>query len=173
MLDTMPPRTSAANAVTVRPALERDLPLIASLASHIWPICFSGILTQEQIRNILKRIYSLQNLKQETLYGHRFWITSVLGQPVGYVSAYKEKGTIWLKKLYLYPAAHGKGIGRRMMETAVASFKPAHEIRLLVHSDNLMAQAFYEHMGFIHIGEEEVMMGDFAFTDYLYSKSLA
>jgi ribosomal protein S18 acetylase RimI-like enzyme len=160
------------SALAIRPALERDLPLIGALARRIWPVCFAGILTPEQIANMLERIYAPDNLMREVKSGHRFWIAADHGEPVGYISAYKEKGAIWIKKLYLDASAQGKGIGARMVEAAVASFLPAREMRLLVHRENLPAQRFYDRLGFTRSGEAPVTMGDFAFVDYLYVKAL-
>jgi ribosomal protein S18 acetylase RimI-like enzyme len=91
---------------------------------------------------------------------------------VGYASAYKEGDIIWLKKLYLLAAARGKGLGRQLTETAAAAFTPAKEIRLLVNKENLSAHDFYLRTGFKRIGEKQVMMGDHAFVDYIYSKPL-
>lgn len=160
------------STLAIRPGLERDLPLIGKLASDIWPVCFAGILTPEQIANMLDRIYSVESLRKEALSGHRFWIASENGEPVGFVSAYKEKGIIWIKKLYLESSVQGKGIGVRMIDAAVATFMPASELRLLVHRDNLQAQRFYNRLGFARTGEVPVTMGDYSFIDFLYSKRL-
>lgn len=162
----------SASKADIRPALEKDIASIQSMAQRIWPVCFAGIIPPEKLTEMVERIYSEENLVQEVKSGHRFWVASLDGKPVGYVSAYKEKYAVWLKKLYLDPEHQGKGIGATMMRTAVASFLPASEIRLLVNNGNLSAQRFYERMGFTWTEEVAVTMGGHAFTDYLYIKPL-
>jgi ribosomal protein S18 acetylase RimI-like enzyme len=156
----------------IRPASEKDIPLISELAHRIWPICFAGILTPVQIANMLGHIYSEENLKAEMAKGHRFVLASENAHFVGYASAYKDGDVVWLKKLYLEAAARGKGTGMRLMQAAIAPFLPTKEVRLYVNNENLSAQQFYERAGFIRIASEPLMMGDYAFTDYIYSKAL-
>ena len=158
--------------VTVSPLAQADTPVIADLARRIWPAAYAGILTDEQIANLLLRIYGEENLRREMADGHRFWAAYENAQPVGYASAYKDDGIIWLKKLYVLPDRQGRGIGKKLIDAAVAALRPARELRLLVNGDNLPAQRFYAKTGFTCIGEMPVRMGDFAFTDRVFSKPL-
>jgi ribosomal protein S18 acetylase RimI-like enzyme len=167
-----PARATMHETATIRPASEKDAELIQAMAERIWPLCFATILTPMQIANMLAHIYSVESLHRQMAEGHRFWIASENGRHVGYVSTYKEKQTIWLRKLYVETVAQGKGTGRRMMETAIAEFLPAEQIKLLVNCDNIAAQAFYERNGFSRTGETQVKMGDYFFTDYVYRKSV-
>jgi ribosomal protein S18 acetylase RimI-like enzyme len=169
---TQPALNLMHEAAFIRPASEKDIPQISALAHRIWPLCFAGILTPVQVANMLERIYNEENLKTEMAQGHRFFLASENTRFVGYASAYKDGNTVWLKKLYLESVARGKGTGARLMETAVAAFLPAKEIRLLVNNDNISAQQFYERSGYKRIGEKQVMMGDYPFTDYIYCKGL-
>lgn len=166
--------TEVLSAITVRPADASDMPLVSELARRIWPVVYPNILTPEQIENMLERIYSVENLLQEMAQGHRFWITyNDDGQPVGYVSAYRENADIiWIKKIYVDAARQGRGIGQRMMDVVVAAFKPARELRLLVNPHNTPAHRYYAHHGFTKIGEVPVRMGDWNFNDFLFSKPI-
>jgi diamine N-acetyltransferase len=162
----------SAATLAIHPATREDIPIIQALARRIWPVCFAGIIAPHMIANMLERIYGTENLRKEMNDGHRFWIAWHGRQPAGYVSAYKDGGSIWLKKIYCDTGLQGIGIGAAMYDTAVSAFLPAKEVRLLVNNGNTAAQGWYERLGFTRIGEVPVMMGDFPFTDYLYSKAL-
>jgi ribosomal protein S18 acetylase RimI-like enzyme len=162
-----------AAACTVSPLTPQDIPIVSRLAHCIWPVCYADILTAEQIANMLERIYSEENLRKEMAEGHRFWAAYESDAPVGFASAYKENEIVWLKKLYVLPDRQGRGIGKVLMDAAVAAFLPAQELRLLVHRHNLSAQRFYTRAGFARIGEAPVQMGDFHFVDLVFSKRLS
>jgi diamine N-acetyltransferase len=172
MSHTARKETSTPASLNIRSASPDDAPVIQSLARRIWPVCFASVIEPHMIANMLERIYGIESLHEQMREGQRFWIAYCDRQPVGYVSAYTEEDWIWLKKLYCDPAFQGKGIGAAMYNTAVSAFPHRREVRLLVNNGNVAAQAWYERNGFRRIGELPVMMGDFPFTDYLYSKAL-
>lgn len=159
-------------ALSILTAAENDVAIIQSLAQRIWPVCFAGILTPEQIANMLERIYAPESLRAQMQAGHRFFLAYHDAEAVGYASAYKEDGHIWLKKLYVLPSLRGQGIGTALSNAAIATFQPANDVRLLVNRGNIAACRYYERAGFTRIDEIPVMMGDFPFIDYLYSKTL-
>ncbi len=154
----------------IHPLTANDVQSISKLAHAIWPVCYANILTPEQIANLLENIYSEENLLKEMESGHRFWAAYDGNVPVGYSSSYKENNIVWLKKLYVLPQQHGKGIGKKLSASATNAFAPAEEIRLLVNRKNLPAQNFYERTGFTCIKEIAVQMGSFNFIDLVYSK---
>lgn len=155
----------------IRPLSPADLPLIRALAHRIWPAAYAGILTPEQIENLLTRIYDLANLNKEWIEGHRFWAAYDGGKALGFASGYREGAAVWLKKLYVLPECQGRGVGRALMQNVIDAFAPAEEIRLLVNSGNLAAQEFYTRCGFSRDCEVPVQMGDFQFTDFVYVKN--
>ena len=44
--------------------------------------------------------------------GHVFWIARHGHTDAGFISAYKEGDTTWIKKLYILPEKQGLGIGK-------------------------------------------------------------
>ena len=154
------------------PATTEHILLIRKMALRIWPAAYRDILTHEQIQNMLAKIYSETSLANEMSQGHRFWIIYEENVPSGYISAYKQDHTIWIKKLYIDLGHQRGGLGSALLEKAIGEFSPAHEIKLLVNKNNTPAQSFYEHKGFIRSGETPVKMGDFEFIDYIYTQTI-
>lgn len=148
------------------------LPLVRKLALRIWPVCYRDILTPEQIQNMLATIYTEENLTAEMQSGHRFWIIYHEEVPSGFVSAYKDGDTIWIKKLYVDTFRQRHGLGSALMEHAIKAWQPARQASLLVNPNNTPAQNYYMHKGFTKTGEKSVQMGDFHFTDHIYSRPI-
>lgn len=104
-----------------------------------------------------------------------------LGAPVGYLmmvsaehSGLQDVGDIELKRIYLLGPWQGGGNGTDLMSRAldIAKKRQAKRILLSVYEKNHKAVAFYERAGFTQIGETVFMVGDIAFRDMVYAKSL-
>lgn len=158
--------------LTLRPLDVCDFALIEDLARRVWPVAYAGILSPEQLENLLSRIYCAENLATEIAEGHRFWGAFADGKALGYASGYREDAIIWIKKLYILPEAQGRGAGTALMQAILEAFAPAKEARLFVNSDNLAAQNFYTRQGFSCVETTPVKMGDFTFTDFIFAKPL-
>lgn len=158
--------------IRVKPINSDEVNVVIDLAKRIWPVSYATILTHEQINNMLDLIYSSENLQNEIQNGHRFFGALLNDQPVGYASAYQDTNVLWLKKLYVLPELQGQGAGKQLMNTIIAAFPLAKELRLLVNRDNLPAQQFYMRQQFSQIDELPVKMGDFKFVDLVFSKKL-
>ena len=156
----------------IRALAATDLPLVIDLAYRIWPKAYAGVLSPEEIDNILGAIYTPSNLNAEMAAGHRFWAAYEGAAALGFASGYRNDETVWLKKLYVLPETQGRGVGRRLVETVVAAFAGAREIRLYVNSGNTAAQAFYRRCGFEKVLEVPVKMGDYDFLDFVFARPL-
>ncbi len=104
-----------------------------------------------------------------------------LGAPVGYVMLVppehpelQQPGDLELKRIYLLGPWQGGGNGRALIEQAlaIAARRNAKRLLLAVYESNTRAIAFYERAGFDCIGETVFMVGDVAFRDMVYAKSL-
>lgn len=158
--------------LSIVPATGADIAIVRDLAHRIWPVAYDGVLTRGQIDNMLLLIYSQENLAEEMRQGHVFWLAHRDGAPVGFASAYREESSIWIKKLYVEPRLHGQGIGQALLREAIRALSPAADVKLLVNPNNISAQRFYEHVGFILWGKKSVKMGDHHFTDLIYMRPL-
>src|SRR5690349_16544548 len=90
------------DTLTIEPIDANGLPEVIRLAYDIWPAAYQGILTPEQIENMLTSIYTLENLRREMQDGHRFWIATQGERAVAFASAYREnEDVIFLRKIYV------------------------------------------------------------------------
>lgn len=95
--------------------------------------CF---LTEEDIKNI--SVYVPQGLKETEVL---LTVEDDCGKHVGFAGIDGHK----LEMLFLHPDYFKKGIGRQLLEEAVAKYKVA---EIDVNEQNPAARGFYEHMGF-------------------------
>ena len=90
----MTTKTAAGTSLTIIPAGKKEMTHVIMLAHRIWPKAYEGILTPEQIENMLERIYTYDNLQKETDAGHQFQVAYLGNMPVGYGSAYLDDDII-------------------------------------------------------------------------------
>jgi ribosomal protein S18 acetylase RimI-like enzyme len=162
-----------ADALAIRRITAAELPIVQQLAEETWPHAFAGVIERHQIEMMLEDIYALDSLEHEmSALGHVFWIARHGHTDAGFISAYKDGETTWIKKLYILPDKQGLGIGTALMSHAAAHFAPSRALSLNVNSGNTRAIAFYKHAGFVVDKEVPVKMGPFDFTDYVMTKEL-
>lgn len=150
-----------------------ELPVVRDLAARIWPHAYAGVIAPDQIEIMLRDIYALEALEDElTAQGHIFWIARHDGEDAAFASAFRRDGTVWIKKLYVLPEKQGHGLGRALIEAAVAHFTPSRALSLYVNNGNRRAIAFYERYGFSIEKSVPVRMGPFDFTDHVMTKTL-
>lgn len=157
--------------VVIRPIGEADLPRVRDLSHVIWPEAYAGILPAERIPGMLAEIYDLGTLAADIdERGHRYWLATVDGADAGFVSAYRDGDRVWIKKLYVLDSIRGLGLGRRLMETAIAAFPGAASVGLYVNNGNGPAIGFYRAQGFVVEAEVPVRMGPYDFTDFVMAR---
>ncbi len=152
----------------ITPVAAPEMPRIAALARRIWPEAFAGILPADRIPGMLDEIYALETLAADIgERGHHYWLASGDGGDLGYASAYRAEGRVWIKKLYLLAEARGLGLGKAMIATARAYFGEDLPVALYVNDGNAPAIAFYRSQGFEIEQHVPVQMGPYRFTDYV------
>lgn len=80
-----------------------------------------------------------------------------------------------LKRLYVDPALHSRGLGKRLLDDALARAKAAGAgtVWLGVWEHNTRAQAFYTREQFSRVGEHAFLLGSDRQTDWIMQRSLA
>ncbi len=147
----------------IRPADLDDINTIGFLAQQIWPDTYGAILPPEQLKYMMKLIYSPGSLRRQMVdERHQFLIVEQTEEPIGFASwsVMSDPGIFKLHKLYVLPGRQGKGLGRTLLQFIFETIRPegAAMLRLNVNRFN-KARQFYERMGFAVIGEEDIDIG--------------
>jgi len=158
-------------STTIAPIGTADLPRVQALAHEIWPEAFAGILPEDRIPGMLAEIYALETLAADIAErGHQYWLASGEAGDLGFASAYRAEGRVWIKKLYVHEMARGLGLGKQLIAVARAHFGSGLPVALYVNDGNAPAIAFYKAQGFTIEKHVPVQMGPYQFTDYVMVK---
>ena len=167
-------------SVKIRPLADAnaDIESVRQIAFATWPDTFREILTAEQIDYMLAWLYATERLHQQVqTREHVIHIAEVEGVPVGFVAHqldHPTPGTSKIHKLYLLPTQHGKGIGKKLLETVrqAASAAGQHTLVLNVNKHN-RAVDFYLANGLARVGEEVIDIGGgYVMDDYIMGSPL-
>jgi ribosomal protein S18 acetylase RimI-like enzyme len=114
--------------------------------------------------------------------GYRLWIAEVEGgAPVGYavlgpvdLPLETTVRDMELKRIYLLHRFHGEGVGRRLMQAALAAAAKGGATRLLlgVFDGNHRALAFYARHGFVEAGRRPFQVGSRTYDDLVLGRPL-
>lgn len=155
----------------ITPIDAKDLPRVQKLAHEIWPEAFRGILPADRIPGMLAEIYALETLAADMAErGHQYWLAVGEAGDLGFGSAYRADGRVWIKKLYVHERARGLGLGKQLIAVARTHFGPELPVALYVNDGNAPAIAFYKAQGFAIEQHVPVQMGPYQFHDYVMVK---
>jgi GNAT superfamily N-acetyltransferase len=164
--------------IRIQDTTAADYPTIQNLAHRTWPHTFGTILSKEQIAYMLEWMYSLPALQEQVeKKGHRFLLAMEGTVPLGFASyehKYKQEPVTRIHKLYVLPDIQGKGIGKLLIHHIgqLARQHASQALNLNVNRYNA-AVAFYQHMGFKIVREENIAIGEgFLMEDYVMQKEL-
>lgn len=157
------------NLINLKNATIEDIPLIQSIAEQTWRPTYGHILTEEQTLFMLDMMYSSESLTRQ--FETNTFIFAYEGEtPLGFAGFEpKDDEVMKLHKLYMLPAAQGKGIGKLLIQEVAkyAKQQGLKHVHLNVNRNN-KAIGFYEKQGFNIIKEEDINIGnDFWMNDYV------
>lgn len=160
----------------IRRADETDVHVISTLAHAIWPETYGSIISEAQLKYMLKMMYSEASLRKQMEDGHRFLLALMNAETVGFASYShgNKTGVYKIHKLYVHPMLHGKGFGKKLLDKIIHDVKPAgaNKLQLNVNRHN-RAISFYEKYGFRKVGEEDIAIGEGYFmNDYVMEMDL-
>lgn len=87
-----------------------------------------------------------EDIREIYLPNAETWVTEEQGQPVGHIALAGDE----IRGLFLDPSFHGKGLGRALVDHAVALKGP---LRVEVFKENAIGRRFYERYGFVFVEE--------------------
>lgn len=138
--------------ITIRKAKEDDIEVIRTIAAETWPDAYLEIIGQAQIDYMLEKMYNRGELLKQLMEGHIFLIAEDGEEQygfAGYSIINHEERIYKLHKLYVLPSAHGKGVGKILINEVFNQVKNigASALQLNVNKSN-KAKDFYLKAGF-------------------------
>jgi ribosomal protein S18 acetylase RimI-like enzyme len=125
---------------------------------------------------MLEWMYSIPSLSRQILEkNHVFLLAKIQEEYLGYASYelnYKNSKGTKIHKIYILPAAQGKGVGKALMEKIIdiATQASNHILSLNVNRNN-PAVNFYQKIGFQVVGKEDIDIGNgFLMEDFVMEK---
>ena len=151
---------------------KEEIFLVHNLAHDIWPVVFRDIISTDQIAYMLDWMYDINTLEEQVQTGHLFFIVKENGVAKGFIGLepnYPDIEILRIHKLYVLPESQGKGMGRLLFNKAVdvAFDLDLSSLHLNVNRFN-KSVAFYKHLGFDVIAEEDIDIGrGYFMEDYI------
>ncbi|MFC9695031.1 GNAT family N-acetyltransferase [Kribbella sp. NPDC056951] len=134
--------------IAVRRAVAEDVDAVRQIGLTTWPVAYAGLASEEFITDGLAQWWSPEVVER----GIRTGLTLVAeenGVLVGMTGLGQEEGFWVMWKLYVLPDQQGRGVGKALLDAAVAALPAGtSELLLDVLVDNTKAIGFYEAYGF-------------------------
>lgn len=158
--------------IILRKGKEEDIESIQHLANKTWPDAYGAIISAEQIRYMLDKMYNKGELLSQLEQGHIFLIAEEDDTDLGFAGFSiidSKKHTYKLHKLYVLPETHGKGVGKLLINEIVNLIRTAggKSLQLNVNRNN-KAVEFYKKAGFVIKETVDLDIGNgFLMNDYV------
>lgn len=134
--------------IVVRRAAPDDVDAIRHIGLTTWPVAYAGLVSDEFIADGLAQWWSTQVVE----YGVKNGITLVAvdgDELVGMTGLGREDDFWVMWKLYVLPDHQGKGVGKALLDAAIAALpEGTPELLLDVLVANEQAIGFYRSQGF-------------------------
>jgi ribosomal protein S18 acetylase RimI-like enzyme len=160
----------------IRQAGPADLVGLADVAQRSYAHTFAHTMSSEQLNEELTEFRS-EKYFSEAIKHDVVLVYEDDGRILGYAQiadanfpeVKHQPGDQLLDRLYVDPDAHGRGIGRRLLQAAMQHPRLARAGRvfLQVMSDNHRAVSLYRSVGFEAVGTTRLGVGDLQETDEL------
>lgn len=158
--------------ISLRKATEEDLAVVQHIGTTTYGPTYAHLLGQEQVDYMLGKFYSRAALLSQFIDGHIFLIAQDGKKDLGFASysiTDHENHVFKLHKLYVLPEAHGKGLGKYLMNEVMNHARDAggKALQLNVNRYN-KAKDFYEKAGFKIKETVDIEIGNgFFMNDYV------
>jgi ribosomal protein S18 acetylase RimI-like enzyme len=144
-------------AALIRRVTPADVAAVRDVLATTWHATYDATLGADEVDAVTAAWHGQEALERQCRTpGAVFLLAEIGGRVVA--TAYAKPGRedrIELSQLYVLPEVQGRGLGRRLLATALASFPKGAPVRLEVELRNRRAIAFYEREGFRVAGQGE------------------
>lgn len=163
--------------IILRKAKEQDIEIIQDIANNTWYDTYGDLLTIEQIKYMLDKMYNKGELLSQLKNGHTFLIAEQNNRDLGFAGfslINHETATYKLHKLYVLPESHGKGVGKLLINEVLNLVKKSGGTKLQLNVNrNNKASKFYSSAGFIIKETVDLDIGNgFFMNDYVMEKTI-
>lgn len=151
--------------IIIREAEPNDVPNLAALAAQTWLNAFGATVSAENAASEADEGRS-EGRFREVLAKRTILVADDNADLVGYV----EFEDTELCRLYVETARQGQGIGRALLDAALAHPRlvSAPRVRLQVWDENTRAVRLYESVGFVRTGTKHFTIGDEIVEDAVF-----
>ncbi|MCW1429038.1 GNAT family N-acetyltransferase [Novosphingobium sp. JCM 18896] len=164
----------------IREAGADDAPALALVGSATILETYAGLLEIADMLDFCATQHSAQAYRRYIDGGAQAWLAEAQGTgvPLGYALLCPpelddaREGDIELKRIYALTRMQGTGLGRALMDKALATCSGYDRLLLGVHSRNTRALAFYERQGFAQIGTRGFLVGKVEHHDFVLARPL-
>ncbi|WP_442589731.1 N-acetyltransferase family protein [Pedobacter sp. AW31-3R] len=158
--------------ISLRIGKEEDLSIVREIGTTTYGPTYTHLLGQEQVDYMLSKFYTPAALLSQFIDGHTFLIAGDGTRDMAFASysiTDHENRIVKLHKLYVLPSAHGKGLGKFLINEVAnkAREEGGKALQLNVNRYN-KAKDFYEKAGFTIKETVDIEIGNgFFMNDYV------
>ena len=145
-----------------------DINDVVMISSIIWPIAYKDILSVDQIKYMLSKYLSYDEITKSMKQGYTYVIFKDNNVRMGFMAYKFEPEYLFLSKLYILPTFQNHGIASKAIEYLTQYKEP---IVLTVNKNNKDAIEKYIHLGFKQIDSVVTDIGNgYVMDDYIMKK---
>lgn len=165
------------NGLEIHACTNAELRCASELAAEIWREHYTPLIGSNQVEYMLEKFQSADAMRRQVdEQNYHYFLAVKDNHPAGYCALKPESnGSLFLSKFYVEKSRRGHGIGKAMLEHALAQLHPAAGTRLwlTVNKHNDGSIAAYKKLGFSIAGEVATDIGNgFSMDDFVMEKQL-
>lgn len=151
---------------TIREARADDVPALADLAARTWLDAFGATVSPEDAAS-----EAAEGRSEERLHRALAERTILVADDGSALVGYVEFDDAELCRLYVETKLQGRGVGRALLDAALANPRLANAERVVlqVWDENTRAVRLYESVGFRRIGTKQFTIGNDVLEDAVFA----
>jgi diamine N-acetyltransferase len=162
-------------SVQIRPATASDAVALSAFAAETFHVTYAAFNTAENMAAYTNATFSPERQRGEIEDPAGFVLLALEeAEIVGYAQIAPGHGALEIKRFYVAPTRHGRGVAQLLMDAVVrtATARGAGALWLSVWEQNPRAIAFYRKVGFAETGVTTFELGSETQRDLLMVRHL-